>query len=352
MKRLNEKFNEKAENSSGSFHARITAQYKNLYKVETADAEMLAEISGKVRYSSGELTDYPAVGDYVIIDREHGKAGNAIIHQILNRRSAFVRKAAGTSHDLQVVAANIDTVFICMALDADFNIRRLERYLSIAWDSGAMPVIILTKSDLCENVSAKLAEIEKIASGADIAVTSSITGEGFEFIKKYVKDEKTVAFIGSSGVGKSSLINCLIGNDNIETREIRKDGKGRHTTTRRELFRIPSGGYVIDTPGMRELGVENVDLGKTFSEISTLADMCKFKDCKHENEPGCAVRKAIEEGSIDADRLESFRKLQKEAKYDGLNSRQIEKEKMDAMFSEFGGVKNAKEYVKSKKKRT
>ncbi|HBQ26114.1 MAG TPA: ribosome small subunit-dependent GTPase A [Syntrophomonas sp.] len=334
----------------GLFLGRVIAQYKDLYKVATENTEFIAEISGKLRYSSYELSDYPAVGDFVMIDRENDLHGNAIIHDVLTRKSVFVRRTAGTSHDVQVVAANIDTVFICMSLNNDFNLRRLERYLSIAWDSGAIPVIVLTKSDLCSNLPARILEIENIAIGVDVVVTSSMTEDGYKAVVKYISPGRTIAFMGSSGVGKSTLINRLLGEDMIETRDIRKDDKGRHATTRRELFIIPTGGAVIDTPGMRELGVESVNLTKTFIDIDELAESCRFTDCQHENEPGCAVKRAIEDGVITEERLISYRKLKKEAKYEGLNSKQIEKEKINEMFSGFGGIKNARDYIKSKNK--
>lgn len=329
---------------------RVIAQYKDLYKVATEQTEVLAEISGKLRYSTDALSDFPAVGDYVLIDREDELHGNAIIHQIMERKSAFIRRAAGTAHDVQVVAANIDTIFICMSLNNDFNMRRLERYLSVAWDSGATPVVVLTKSDLCEDLQTKILDIETIALGTDIVVTSSMTEDGYQAILKYITTDKTVAFMGSSGVGKSTLINRLLGEDRIRTKEIRKDDEGRHSTTRRELFMIPSGGAVIDTPGMREIGLESANLSKAFVDIDELSEQCRFNNCQHEKEPGCMVRKAIEEGILTEERLQSYRKLKKEAKYEGLNSKQIEKEKIQEMFSEFDGMKNAKEYVKSKYK--
>lgn len=347
---FSERFLQEATLYEGLYLGRVISQYKDFYKVATEKAEVLAEVSGKLRYFSDELSDYPAVGDFVMLDREDEAHGKAIIHQILTRRSMFVRKAAGTSNDVQVVAANIDTVFICMSLNNDFNLRRLERYLAIAWDSGATPVVVLTKSDLCADLPARLEEINQVAAGVDIVVTSSMTEDGYTAIQKYIAPGLTVAFMGSSGVGKSTLINRLLGGDVIETREIRNDDKGRHTTTRRELIVIPSGGAVIDTPGMRELGVEGVSLSKAFAEIDELAEQCRFKDCRHENEPGCAVRKAIEAGTISEERLQSYNKLKKEAKYDGLNSKQIEKEKITEMFAGFGGIKNARDFIKTKNK--
>ena len=330
--------------------ARVIAQYKELYRVATAESEMLAEISGKMRHAAVDMSDYPAVGDFVMIDRNEGSQDHAIIHQTLKRKSVFIRKAAGKAHDVQVVAANIDIVFICMSLNNDFNLRRLERYLAIAWDSGATPVIVLTKADLCADITEKLREIETIAFGVDVLVTSSLSEDGYTAILKYITPGQTVVFIGSSGVGKSTLINRILGEELIETREIRRDDKGRHATTNRELFLIPTGGCIIDTPGMRELGLESANLARTFIDIDELAEQCKFKDCKHENEPGCMVRKAIAEGILTEERLQSYLKLKKEARYEGMNSKQIEKEKISTMFSDFGGIKNARKFAKSKNK--
>ncbi len=330
---------------------RVITQYKGLYKVITVNGELIAEISGKIHFNAKCLSDFPTVGDFVMLDRDENTGGNVIIHNVLTRKSAFIRKAAGTSNDKQVVASNIDTVFICMSLNNDYNLRRLERYIGIAWDSGAIPVIVLTKADLCCNISENLADLDTIAIGLDIIVTSSMNEDGYLAVNNYIHSGKTVAFIGSSGVGKSTLINKLIGESVIEVNEIRDDDKGRHTTTRRELFILPNGGVVIDTPGMREIGIEVADLSKTFADISELSIKCKFRNCTHSNEPNCAIQDAINKGSLSKERFDSYLKLKKETKYEGLNSKEIEQKKISEMFKDVGGMKNVRKFIKEKNSR-
>lgn len=348
---LTERFKQESTMYENMYLARVSVQHKDKYKIITEEGESWAEVSGKFKYEALGTESFPAVGDWVMVDRLKDINGNAIIHNVLRRKSSFARKVAGLRRDIQIVATNIDTVFICMALNNDFNIRRLERYISIAWDSMATPVIILTKADLCDSVLEKQIEVEAVAIGIDIIVTSSMSGEGYEPIKKYIGKDKTVAFIGSSGVGKSTLINRLIGEDILETGGLRNDDKGRHTTTFRQLLIIPEGGVVIDTPGMRELQIVSADVEKSFADIDELAAYCKFSDCKHESEPGCAVRKAIENGELDEARFENYNKINKELKYQELNSRSLEKEKINNMFGSMSEMKNARKAVKAKNKR-
>lgn len=349
---LTEEFIQESKIYKDLFIGRVSSQSKNLYNVITEKGDIVAEISGKYHYSVKGISEYPAVGDFVMIDRTNNSQGNGIIHRILSRKSVFAREMAGTKEDIQIVATNIDTVFICMSLNNDFNLRRLERYLSIAWASGAVPVIVLTKSDLCKDIEVKLTEISSVAIGIEVLVTTSTSGEGYQSLKKFLSSGRTVAFIGSSGVGKSTLINCLIGQNVLDTNGIRNDDKGRHTTTRRELFMLPNLGVVIDTPGMRELGIISADLTKAFSEIDELAFDCKFNDCTHKNEPNCAVQKAIKDGVLSVERLESYWKLEKEAKYEGLNSRMIEKEKINNVFGGMGDMKNFKKFIKKQNRKT
>ena len=331
--------------------SRVSAQHRELYKIITEHGEISAQVSGKIGYSSKNNTNYPAVGDWVLVDRTTNQSGNAIIHHVLTRKSSFERKIAGVKFDSQIIATNIDTVLICMSLNNDFNIRRLERYISVAWDSMATPVVVLTKSDLCDDIENKLLQVKNVAIGIDIVVTSSMIEEGYANIKDYIEKGKTVAFIGSSGVGKSTLINRLLENESLKTNGIRNDDKGKHTTTHRELFLIPNGGVVIDTPGMRELGLTGADLEKSFTDIEDLARKCKFSDCHHEKEPKCAVREAIEEGLLDIERLESYRKLQRELQYNELKSKELERKKINEMFGSMGDFKEFKRSIKNKNKR-
>ena len=294
---------------------RITLQEKGMYRIRTSIGEENALVSGKFQFDAQSPSDYPAVGDYVMVNC--ADPDTAIIHQVLPRKSLFVRKAAGTSKTEQVVAANIDTVFLCMSLNNDFNLRRLERYLAVAWESGADPVVVLTKADLCADLPQKQREVGAIAMGVEILTTSAMESDGYRQIMPYITEGRTVAFVGSSGVGKSTLINRLLGEERLATDGLRNDDKGHHTTTHRELLVLPNGAMVIDTPGMRELGMWDAasGVGQTFGDIEELAARCRFRNCSHLGEPGCAVRAAIRSGELDSGRWQSYQKLKNENSY-------------------------------------
>ncbi len=295
--------------------ARVISQERDIYTVSCDLGEMPAEVSGRYRHAAVTVSDFPAVGDYVLIEAEDGE-DHGIITALFPRKNYFMRKAPGTGHQEQVVAANIDYCFICMSLNNDYNLRRLERYLSVAESGGTVPVVVLTKADLCGDTEEKISEVKSIAGDTDVIAVSSYLDE-YEEVYRYIKPGMTVAFLGSSGVGKSTLINRLLGEDVIKTQGLRNDDKGRHTTARREVMELPGGAFVIDTPGMRELGMWDSEVGidATFSDIEELSAMCRFSDCSHSNEPGCAVREAIDSGTLKRERLESYLKLKKENSY-------------------------------------
>ncbi|WP_168157280.1 ribosome small subunit-dependent GTPase A [Sporosarcina ureilytica] len=296
---------------------RVILEHKRMYRVITEFGEWLSVCSGSMEYEATERRDFPAVGDWVVVEKMPGEE-RGIIHAISPRTSIFSRKVAGSTIEEQLIAVNVDIAFLVMSMNKDFNARRLERYLVAAYDSGAVPIVVLTKKDISDNPSYYVEEAQNIAFGTEIFEVSNITGEGLEQIRQVLQDGKTAALLGSSGVGKSSLTNALLNDQKMDVQDIRlDDDKGKHTTTHRELIIIPSGGVIIDTPGMREFQLwDNSDsLHSGFSDIEALAEICKFNDCLHNQEPGCAVQHALATGELTEERYASYLKLQKELAY-------------------------------------
>jgi ribosome biogenesis GTPase len=303
--------------SDGGVPARVVSQQRGLWRVVGDFEECWGEPSGKFRKESEDGGDWPAVGDWVSAEVRPEKQ-TALIQQVLPRRSRFVRRVAGKQIAEQVIVANIDVALIVAALDGDFSVRRIERYLAQCWESGARPAIVLNKADACEERQKRMAEIEGIAMGVPIFLVSAKTGEGLDVLEASFKKGQTVVLLGSSGVGKSTLVNRLLQEERQPTHEVRtSDSRGRHTTTSRELFVMPSGTLIIDTPGLRELQLWNAAEGltQTFADVDELASQCRFTDCQHQNEPGCAVQDALASGILDGERLESWRKLQREREF-------------------------------------
>ena len=314
--------------------ARIIATHKDRYEIVCNNGQGFAKIKRGCYYDNPNSI-YPTTGDFVII--EWNLTGDSMICETLKRESSFSRTASSSdrNHELhnqheQLVAANFDYVFIMQSLNNNFNLHRLERYLSLSWESGAIPVIILTKSDLVENIQEYIEQVESIAFGVDVYAVSCITGYGLDSIKKYFSKGNTIVFLGSSGVGKSTLVNTLYGDNVMKTSDIREeDSRGRHTTTSRNLIMLPNGAMIIDTPGMRELGMWNAENGinKTFQDIEQYIGMCKFSDCTHTNEPGCKILEAIVNGEIDQERFEQYLKLQKESRYNTDSNQYLQEKK-------------------------
>jgi ribosome biogenesis GTPase len=294
--------------------ARVAIEFNHNYRVYVDDGELDATVTGRLKHRAGSRAELPAVGDWVALRKRPDDARGAIV-AVLPRRSWFSRRMAGQVTDEQVVAANVDVIFIVMGLDGDFSLRRLERYLLLAHESGATPVIVLTKPDLAPDVPARVADVTALAGDVPVHVVSPRHSQGVDLVAAYLAPGRTGALLGSSGVGKSTIINRLVGEDVRKTREVREsDSRGRHTTIHRELVKLPSGGLIIDTPGMRELQLWDVNeaVRETFDDITALAPGCHFTDCRHRDEPRCAVKAAVEEGRLAADRLDSYLKLQDE----------------------------------------
>lgn len=309
--------------ASGASHlvpARVSLEHTHIYRVLAESGEWLARVSGRLRHQASARADFPAVGDWVVVeppqdDGADGVAGVARIRSVLPRASRFSRRAAGDRTEEQVVAANIDVVFLVSGLDGDYNLRRIERYLLVALDSGATPVIVLNKADLVSDPSANVAEVHSLSPGIAVHAVSSKDPDSLDVLRAFLGPGRTGALLGSSGVGKSTIVNRLVGYDLLATRDVRvSDSRGRHTSTHRQLVILPGQGILIDTPGMRELQLWETGeaAAGTFSDIAAMGAGCRFRDCAHDTEPGCAVTAAVAAGELAESRLESFRKLRSE----------------------------------------
>lgn len=298
---------------AGLVPGRVSVHHRGAYDVLTEHGELRCDVRGRLFDEATSPADLPAVGDWVAVSARPGDR-TGTVEAVLPRRTRFSRKTAWQAAEEQVLAANVDVVLIVSSLNEDLNPRRLERYLILARESGALPVVVLTKADLHPDPAAAVAEVEAITAGLPVIAISSTTGEGLDQVRSYLTPGTTAALLGSSGVGKSTLVNTLAGSELLATQEIRDDGKGRHTTTRRELVQLPGGALVIDTPGMRELQLWVADDGleEAFDDVTSLFEHCRFTDCAHDAEPGCAVKQALADGALDPARWESYRKLEAE----------------------------------------
>ena len=335
---FNDWFKKEAEKSQDKEYslARVTAVDKNQFDIRNETTTVVAEITGKLIYEATSKTDFPTVGDWVRV-QYFNEETLAIIHSILPRKSLLKRKMAGDTVEFQLIAANIDTAFIMQASDYDFNIPRLERYLTMINEAGIEPVILVSKIDLIsmEDLNQKISDINNISPLNEIIAFSNKTGQGLSEIKNIIKSGKTYCLLGSSGVGKTTLLNNLIGEDLYTTDVVRKDGKGKHITVRRQLIILKDGGLIIDTPGMRELGNIGVSAGinETFSDIYNLAKDCKYKNCTHTVEPGCKILESIKKGLLNEKHYRNFLKLRKESEYNEMTYK--EKRKKDHSFGKF-----------------
>ena len=297
--------------------ARVLIQQRGRYQLATGRGERSATLAGKFAHDAAD-GGYPVTGDWVGVSAPKGE-GDAIIRAVLPRATTFTRREAGPGAPRgQVVAANVDVALLAASLNADLSLRRIERYLASTWESGAQPVVVLTKADMCEDVDERVAEVEAIAFGVPVHAISALTGQGLDAVRAHLAPGRTAVLLGSSGVGKSTLVNALAGREIMTVREIRDDDTGKHTTTHRELILLPNGALILDTPGMRELGLWDADSGvsTTFADIEALFAQCRFDDCRHKSEPGCAVRVALEDGTLEPSRWESWCKLQKELRFE------------------------------------
>ena len=319
--------------------ARVVWEGRERYRLSTGAHEWRADLAGRIRHTAGSRADLPAIGDWVLA-AVRPEENSATVHRVLARRSRFSRASAGRSTQEQIIAANVDTVLLVTSLNHDFNLRRIERYLALTWESGANPVVVLNKADLCADPGAWRDEMAAASQSVPVLVTSALRGDGIDALVDVIRKGGTTALLGSSGVGKSTLINALLGEPRQAAMPIRaRDDRGRHSTTSRQLFCLPAGGVLIDTPGMRELQLWDAEDGleHAFADVQQLAERCRFRDCSHGVEPGCAVIAAVEGGALDAERLDSYRRLQREDRF--LQSRHDESARLERVRQAKQGAK-------------
>jgi len=331
--------------------ARVIWEGREQYRISGGDEDWRASLAGRLRHTAASRTDLPAVGDWVLA-AVRAAEGTATIHRVLTRQSCFSRAAAGRSTEVQIVAANIDTVLIVTSCNLDCNPRRIERYLALAWESGARPVVVLNKADLDEgDRDHYYADIAPVLQGVPVTLTSAVRGDGLAELRELVGASGTTALLGSSGVGKSTLVNALVGDSRQDVLPIRdSDDRGRHSTTARQLFCLPGGGVLIDTPGMRELQLWDAEGGleQTFADVESLATACRFRNCSHGAEPGCAVVAAAERGELEAARLDSYLKLRREDAF--LQSRHDERAQSERTRLARQGAKAARQFYKLRRR--
>lgn len=337
--------------TSGLSLARVLATSHQQYTILTEQGQYPAQVAGRLLNFATGPEDFPTVGDWVQVRLPDNQADAATIERLNERTTVFLRKSAGRRSTAQLVAANVDWLLLCMALDANFNVRRLERYLAIAAASGAQSAIVLTKADKTSELTEQLTAVAAVSEDTDVMVCDATTAAGMTELTAFMQPGLTYAFLGSSGVGKTTLINHLLGTQSLATAAVRTtDDHGRHTTTARQLVKLPNGSLVIDTPGMRELGLLEADLDSTFSDIIELAKRCRFNDCTHQQEPGCAVLQAVADGKLAEARLASYRQLQDEQANNQLRGKARENAKVERMFGGKKQMKAFKEAVRRKRK--
>lgn len=328
--------------------ARVIAVHRGAYVVDDGVGEHRARISGRLRFQSTDESSLPAVGDWVAVSGAPNAGSTLSVDWVAPRSSVLMRNAPGRAARAQVLAANVDVVLLAAALPHGVNVRRLERAIALVWESGAAPVVMLTKADLCDNVAGALVAARARLTGVEVLALSTYAGSGLDACERFLRPAQTAVLLGPSGVGKSTLLNALIGNDAMRIASVRFDGKGRHTTTHRQLFRLPNAALLIDTPGLRELQLwgDEASVDATFDDVADLASACRFADCGHETEPGCAVRDAVEQGTLDGERLLHWRQLRAELAY--LARREDERARSEVKRKAAIGARALRAHVRDK----